>query len=118
MTDKNRPKERRLAPRYRPEHVVDLGTGKAGRAVLRDIGEYGLGCLTDVPFEEMAILEINMKLPHPEGDVDFKAGGAVVRCDATDDGKHSVGIYFTHMDEGNREILDRYLEHLKHEASV
>jgi len=118
MTDKNRPKERRLAPRYRPEHVVDLGTGKAGRAVLRDIAVYGLGCVTETPFEEMAILEINMKLPHPDGELTFHANGAVVRCDADDEGRYSVGIYFTNVDAANRETLERYLEHLKHETTV
>ena len=108
MTDNNRPKERRLHDRYSVEGVVELGTGREGAAVLRDISMSGLACVSPVAFDEMAILEISMKLPM-EGGVPFKAGGAVVRCEEAEDGKHLVAVFFTHMDDGNRKVLERFI---------
>ena len=56
----------------------------------------------------MAILEIAMDLPGGSGPAAFKAGGAVVRCDATEGG-FRVAVFFTHMDEANRATLQRFI---------
>ena len=109
MTDQNRPKERRLHPRVTLDQVVEVGTGTEGAAHLRDLSMSGLACLSAVPFEEMAILEIAMELPTPDGNIGFKAGGAVVRCEATEDGRFLVGVFFTHMDDSNRSVLQRFI---------
>ena len=111
MTDSNRPKERRLHTRFDLDGVVDLGSGAEGGAVLRDISMSGLACLSPVSFDEMAILEINMKLPlEGDEDIEFKAGGAVGRGEAHGDGKFLVAVFFTHMDESNRRALESFIE--------
>ena len=58
MTDNNRPKERRLHPRYSIDGEIRLGVGKEGSAVLVNLSMSGLACLSPVAFDEMAILEI------------------------------------------------------------
>lgn len=110
MSDRNRPKERRLHKRYSVEGVIDLGTGKEGAAVLKDISMSGLACLSPVAFDEMAILEISMTLPGPDGGLPFKAGGAVVRCEPAEQGRHFVAVFFTHMDDANRRTLERFVD--------
>jgi len=111
MTDNNRPKERRLHARYSVDAVVELGTGSEGAAVLQDISMSGLACVSPVPFDEMAILEITMKLPYSDTEtVDFKAGGAVVRSADHGDGKYLVAVFFTHMDESNRRVLEGFID--------
>ena len=109
MTDQNRPKERRLHPRYSVDGLIELGTGKEGAAVLRDVSMSGLACLSPVPFDEMAILEMTMTLPGPDGGIAFKAGGAVVRSEPTGENQHLVAIFFTHMDETNRKVLEEFI---------
>jgi len=111
MTDNNRPKERRLHARFNLEGVVELGSGAEGPAVLRDISMSGFACTSPVGFEEMAILEISMTLPAVEGPpVPFKAGGAVVRSEPDGVGRHQIAVFFTHMDEANRRVLEEFID--------
>jgi hypothetical protein len=112
MTDNKRSMERRLHPRYDLDGIVDLGTGGEGGAVLRDLSMSGLACLSAMSFDEMAILEIAMKLPIDGTDgekVDFKAGGAVVRSELQKDGQFLVAVFFTHMDDANRKALETFV---------
>lgn len=104
MSEPNHPKERRLHPRFSVEGSIHLG--KEGAAVLKDLSMSGLSCLSPVPFEEMTVLEVTMKLP---GDQPVTVGGAVVRCEASDEG-HLVAIFFTHMDETNTVALRNFIE--------
>ncbi len=108
MSEPNRPKERRLHRRYAVKGSIDLGRSE-GRAMLRDISASGLSCLSPVAFEEMAVLEISMRLPHPDGAVEFKVGGAVVRCEPAADGLHDVAVFFTQLDEANRKVLADFI---------
>ena len=110
MVEPHRPKERRLHPRFVVEGKVELGVGKDGPALLRDLSMSGLSCVSKIPFEDMTVLEITMKLPHPDGSVPFKAGGAVVRCEETEPGKHMVAVFFTQMDPGNRQVLSEFIK--------
>lgn len=113
MTDNKRSMERRLHTRFTLDGVVELGTGAEGGAVLRDISMSGLACLSPVSFDEMAILEITMKLPFEAaegGQIDFKAGGAVVRSEPHTDGQFLVAVFFTHMDDANRKALEELIE--------
>ena len=110
MTDRDRPKERRLHPRFSVPGPIEFGVGPEGAASLVDLSRSGLGCLSPKAFEEMAILEIAMELPVGEESLAFKAGGAVVRCEPVEGEKRwRVAVFFTHMDDGNREVLDRFL---------
>jgi hypothetical protein len=111
MTDSDRPKERRLHPRFSVPGPIEFGVGPEGSASLVDLSRSGLGCVSPKAFEEMSILEIAMQLPVGEDAVDFKAGGAVVRCEPVEGGDNwRVAVFFTHMDDGNRNALDRFLE--------
>jgi hypothetical protein len=110
MSEPHRPKERRLHPRYVVEGKVDLGKGPGGPAVLRDLSMSGLSCLSPRPFDDMTVLEIEMKLPHPRGPVPFKAGGAVVRCEPSPDGGHLVAVFFTQMDSANSKVLSDFIQ--------
>ncbi len=109
MTDNKRSLERRLHTRFNLDGVVDLGTGAKGAAVLRDISMSGLACLSPAAFDEMAILEINIKLPmESQEPMDFKAGGAVVRSEQQGD-QYLVAVFFTHMDDANRQALESFI---------
>ena len=105
MSDQNSPKERRLHPRYSVEGEIQLG--KQGAATLSDLSMSGLSCLSPVPFDEMAVLEVSMTLP--DGGP-LKVGGAVVRCQPAKQGGWTVAVFFTHMDEDNTERLKRFID--------
>ena len=105
----SRPKERRLHPRFTIDAPIELG-GREGPALLRDLSMSGLSCVSKIAFEDMTVLEITMKLPHADGAVPFKAGGAVVRCEETEPGKHLVAVFFTQMDPANRKVLAEFIE--------
>jgi len=110
MTDSDRPKERRLHPRFRAPEPIEFGVGPEGSASLVDLSRSGLGCLSPKAFEEMAILEVAMELPVGDEKVPFKAGGAVVRCEPVEgDERWRMAVFFTHMDDTNRAALDRFL---------
>ncbi|MGQ0552085.1 MAG: PilZ domain-containing protein [Planctomycetota bacterium] len=113
MSEPQRPKDRRLHPRFAVVGPIELG-GKQGPGVLRDISMSGLSCTSPVAFEEMTVLEITMKLPHPNGAVPFKAGGAVVRCEAIANGQHSVAVFFTQMDAANSRVLAEFIQRQAH----
>jgi hypothetical protein len=109
MVEPHRPKERRLHPRYTVQGRVELGVGKEGPALLRDLSMSGLSCVSPRPFDEMTVLEITMQLPLKHGKQPFKAGGAVVRCDKARDGGHVVAVFFTQMDAANSRILSDFI---------
>ena len=104
----SRPKERRLHPRFSVDAKIELG-GREGPAMLRDLSMSGLSCVSKIAFEDMTVLEITMKLPHPDGAVPFKAGGAVVRCEKSKDGGHVMAIFFTQMDPANSRVLADFI---------
>jgi hypothetical protein len=109
MSEPHRPKERRLHPRYSVDTPIELG-GREGPALLRDISMSGLSCVSPLAFEDMTVLEITMKLPGPDGETPFKAGGAVVRCEETEPGKHLVAVFFTQMDGVNSKVLAEFID--------
>jgi hypothetical protein len=109
MSEPHRPKERRLHPRYRVDTPIEIG-GREGPALLRDLSMSGLSCVSPIPFEDMTILEVTMQLPSPDGAVPFQAGGAVVRCEGTEEGQHVVAVFFTQMDAENSRVLSSFLE--------
>jgi hypothetical protein len=110
MTEPHRPKERRLHPRYTVEGEIQLGGAASGPALLRDLSMSGLSCLSPQPFDDMTVLEIEMRLPGAEGGTPFKAGGAVVRCEPTPAGGHLVAVFFTQMDASNSQVLSEFIE--------
>jgi hypothetical protein len=109
MVEPHRPKERRLHPRYVVPGRVELGVGKEGPAVLRDLSMSGLSCVSPKAFDEMTVLEVTMSLPMKTGKTAFKAGGAVVRCDKSKEGGHVVAIFFTQMDSTNSRVLSDFI---------
>lgn len=109
MVEPHRPKERRLHPRYVVEGKVELGLGKEGPAVLRDISMSGLSCVSPRSFEEMTILEISMELPLKAGRRPFRVGGAVVRSEKRREGGYSVAIFFTQLDAANTRTLGEFI---------
>jgi len=109
MVEPHRPKERRLHPRYVVPGKIELGVGKEGPAVLRDLSMSGLSCVSPRAFDEMSVLEITMQLPLHGGKKAFKAGGAVVRCDKQREGGHVVAIFFTQMDAANSRTLSEFI---------
>jgi hypothetical protein len=93
------------------EGHVELGGGPEGPAILRDLSMSGFSCVSPIAFDDMTVLEINMRLPW--GDAEsrpFKAGGAVVRCEPTDGGGHLVAVFFTQMDAANSQLLAEFIE--------
>lgn len=110
MSDTPRQNERRLHPRYSLKGEIDLGAGKDGAAVLRDLSRSGLSCTSPVAFDDMTVLEISIPLPFPEGPRALTVGGAVVRCEALPDGDgYTVAIFFTQIDETAGKVLDDFL---------
>jgi len=110
MSEQNRPKERRLHPRFVVEGKVELGGGPEGPAILRDLSMSGFSCVSPIAFEDMTVLEIAMSLPYGEENRPFKAGGAVVRCEKDEDGRFQVAVFFTQMDANNSQLLAEFIE--------
>lgn len=110
MSEQNRPKERRLHPRFVVEGKVELGGGAEGPAVLCDLSMSGFSCVSPIAFEDMTVLEVSMQLPYGEEPRAFKAGGAVVRCEPNEDGGHLVAVFFTQMDADNSQVLAEFIE--------
>jgi hypothetical protein len=110
MSEQNRPKERRLHPRFVVEGKVELGGGPEGPAVLCDLSISGFSCVSPIAFEDMTVLEIAMQLPYGGENRPFKAGGAVVRCVKDGSGGHLVAVFFTQMDETNSQLLAEFIE--------
>jgi len=109
MVEPHRPKERRLHPRYTVPGKIELGVGKEGPAVLRDLSMSGLSCVSPKAFDEMTVLEVTMSLPLKGGKQAFKAGGAVVRCEKSKEGGHVMAIFFTQMDPTNSRVLADFI---------
>ncbi len=109
MVEPHRPKERRLRPRYVVEGQVELGMGKEGPALMRDLSMSGLSCVSPRAFDEMTVLEIAMELPFVEGRRAFKVFGAVVRCEKRKEGGHLVAIHFTQLDAANGRTLSDFI---------
>jgi len=108
MNDSSRTTDRRLHTRYNVQGPLSLGPGEEA-AVLRDISMSGLSCLSPRPFDEMAVLEIGIPLPHRDGrTAQFHASGAVVRCEPTDDG-YQLGVFFTFVDTRNTRVLEDFI---------
>ena len=55
---------------------------------------------------------------HEGEDRPFKAGGAVVRCDAEEAGGHLVAVFFTQMDASNSALLAEFIERQLEDPSV
>lgn len=109
MVEPHRPKERRLHPRFVVPGKIELGVGKEGAAVLRDLSMSGLSCVSPKAFDEMTVLEISMSLPLHGAKQAFKAGGAVVRCEKSREGGHVLAIFFTQMDAANSRTLAEFI---------
>lgn len=112
MTDTHRPKDRRLHPRVPLAGQLSFGP-RHGSALLKDVSMSGVACHSSVDLPEMTMLELTTDLPLPGGPRPFRAGGAVVRCEALAGGGFLVAIFFTHMDDEARATLGKYIGALR-----
>lgn len=121
MTD---PFERRKHPRADADFnlTIDAVIGD-GSILVKDVSRAGICCVLTEPIKLMT--EVGMRLEIPGGDgrtTPVECFGAVVRCDplsaaalAKTEGRlgedaHEVAIFFLHMNEEDREIIDAYVK--------
>ncbi|MBU0754829.1 MAG: PilZ domain-containing protein [Planctomycetes bacterium] len=87
-------------------------------AVLKNISVSGLSCICSEQIPEMTLVDLKMQLPAlPEEDLEFyplSCKGAVVRCEpisrSNSRRKWMIAIYFTEVDDENKDILHRYVK--------
>ena len=102
--------ERRRAVRALADFPVRLSEGKGTEpAILRDISEIGLACVSPEPIEEMTLVGIDFSLPGASEVHHVK--GAVVRCEALPKSRarFDLAIYFTEMTPVTRAALRNYV---------
>jgi c-di-GMP-binding flagellar brake protein YcgR len=96
--------------------TIELKDGEAS-ATLKNISRAGLACVCLSKIPEMTVVEMTIQLPAlPEENIDYyplTCRGAVVRCEpgmrTKSKRKWFIAIYFTEMDDKNREILQQYI---------
>ena len=99
-----------------PHPTLEL-TAEHKPAVLKNISLSGLACISSSPIPEMTLVELKLQLPAlPEEEAEyymFLCRGAVVRCEpvarCNSRKKWHLAIYFTDVDEANRELLRNYI---------
>ena len=99
-----------------PNPTLEL-TEELKPALLKNISISGLACISSTRIPEMTLVELNLQLPAlPKEEAElypFHCKGAVVRCDAVDRcnsrKKWYLAIYFTEVDDANKELLQRYI---------
>jgi hypothetical protein len=97
--------------------IIEL-MDRGAPATLKNISNAGLACICLSKIPEMTVVNMAIQLPAlPEEEVDFHplaCKGAVVRCEpvtrSNSRRKWLIAIYFTEMDEANRELLERYIQ--------
>lgn len=83
--------------------------GGAEPAMLRDISEIGLACVSPQAIPEMTLVGLDFALP---GATELHhVTGAIVRCEPLPRtrGKHDVAIYFTEISPITRAALRNYV---------
>jgi hypothetical protein len=122
MTD---PFERRKHPRAEADFTLALDAVESGDGsiLVKDVSRAGICCVLPEPVKLMT--EVGMRLEIPTGGgqtAPVEVQGAVVRCDPLSeatrakaqgrlgDDAYEVAIFFLHMDEEDREIIDAYVK--------
>ena len=120
----NDPFERRKHPRAEADFSlsIDSVNDGSGSILIKDVSRAGICCVLMEPVKLMT--EVGMRLEIPTGcgtTTPVECFGAVVRCDPLSeatrakaggrlgDDAHEVAIFFLHMDEEDREVIDTYV---------
>lgn len=113
MTSPTPQSERRRATRALAAFPVKL-TNQPGAepALLRDISELGLACVSPEAIPEMTLVGLDFALPGATELHHVK--GAVVRCEALrtatkGSGRYDLAVYFTEMTPVTRAALKNYV---------
>lgn len=110
--------ERRAHARFRRSFEIEGGrSGKSGavaRMTASDLSLGGLYCSSSEDYPEMTRLAVRLLLPSGSGRIDpLEAEAVVVRRkklkSSTGNGRFELGLFFTRMDDAEREKLARYL---------
>jgi hypothetical protein len=111
--------ERRKHPRHTKKvevHGTPDSGGAVARMVTNDLSMGGLHCVSTADFPEMTRLAVRLMLPQKNGagvlPVDVEA--VVVRREefaaANGDPRYELALFFTHVENGTRERLARFLK--------
>lgn len=108
MTEPSPSQERRRAPRALADFPIRFSKDPAARpAILRDISEIGLACVSPQLVPEMTLVALDFTLPG--SDDSHHVTGAVVRCEAVPTGQFEMAVYFTEVSKETRAALGNYV---------
>lgn len=103
---------------YSVEHPPELKMNLRDRietATLVDLGEGGLGFVSDTELPQDTRLEITFKIRSDErGDVEIRATGVVKYCfPQYDYSSFRVGLEFTGIDQDTKGLIQEYVKNFK-----
>ena len=111
--------ERRAHPRFQMKIELQ-GTpedgGVVARMVTSDLSVGGVHCISTTDFPEMTRLAVRLLLPMKQGGnaVPLEVEAVVVRRktfeSVTGDPRYELALFFTNMENGDRDMLTRYLD--------
>jgi len=116
--------DRRKFPRAEANFAVIMDTQPSlGESILvKDISKAGVCCLLDTPIPVMTEVRLRLQIPRENGAItEVSCDGAVVRCDPSSSGTDSiqpsetgnpsyeVAIFFVHVTDEGREVIDDYV---------
>lgn len=101
--------ERRRAPRALADFPIQLSPEQgATEARLKDLSTIGLCCTT--PQEVPELSQVGIALQLPNGHEQHQVIGAVVRCEAEEEGdNYEVAVYFTEIGEDTKAALEAFV---------
>lgn len=115
--------DRRLAPRARTPDGMHLRfPGLAEPAVVRDLSTSGVCCTMEQTLPLLSQVQVTFLLPsdgpeRPTSSREVTCTGAVVRC-ARAGARYETAIFFTSVDDEDREALERYVTSLRRAGQV
>ncbi|MCA8949265.1 MAG: PilZ domain-containing protein [Planctomycetes bacterium] len=109
MTEPSPQKERRRAPRALADFPIRLAQDPTAEpAVLRDISEIGLSCVSPRELPEMTLVGFEFHLPGAATTA-HSVVGAVVRCEPLPNDRYDVAVYFTELRPETRAALAAFV---------
>lgn len=106
------PTERRRSKRAPADLpiTIDSSTGRL-KARVRDLSNSGICFFLPEPMPEMTAVKVDLELPIGGKIEKISGDGAVVRCQRIASGveHYEVAIFFTHLRDEGKKILDGYV---------
>lgn len=99
--------------------TLDCSTGRI-KARVRDISTSGICFFLNDPMPEMTAVKIDLEIGVDGKKAKVSGDGAVVRCQRIAQGveHYEVAVFFTHLREDGRQLLENYVQGKAKNASA